>query len=205
MSNPMQKEILHAIDQGIRNAQRDYLIAFQSDIASTYAPEYLMTMYIFQSLFDIVGGYGLGIEVPVHDIEGYSHIKFQGRKPGAARPDGKCDLVLFDSADKSRVVIEVKKNPWDYHEDMIRLIALLKLGIEFAVFASCLFEKTEEELVEEAQCLYDTIKGDYVKSGATLSIRLEPSTREPLYFKDDAEEWFWQPVILKIYRKKGRR
>ncbi|MDP2919765.1 MAG: hypothetical protein Q8O43_06085 [Dehalococcoidia bacterium] len=200
MSNPTQQEILHAIDQGIRNAQRDYLKAFQSDIASRYAPEYLMTMNIFQSLFELVDGYGLALEVPVYDIEGSSYTKFRGRKPGAVRLDGKCDLVLFNSEDKSRVVIEIKKDPWAYHEDMIRLIPLLKLGIEFSVFASCLFKKTEGELIEETQCLLDTIKNNYVKSGVTLSIELEPSAREPLYFEGDNEEWVWCPVIIKLQK-----
>ena len=47
MYKPSGQEVLNAIDQGIRNAQRDYLKSFQSGISSSYAPEYLMTVYIY--------------------------------------------------------------------------------------------------------------------------------------------------------------
>jgi hypothetical protein len=200
MSDPTPQEILKAIDKGIRNAQIDYLKAYQSDIQSRYAPECLMTVYIFQSILELVGGYGLALEVPVYDIECSSYGKFHGRKPGAARSSGKCDLALQDSKGKFRVIIEVKKNAWKYDEDMKRLISLLKLDIELSVFVACLFKKNEEELTEEIQCLIDSIRSDYVKSGVTFSIELVPSITEPLCLEGDNEKWVWCPVIIKLQK-----
>ena len=157
MSDPTQQEVLDSIDKGIRNAQEDYFKAFQSDIASPYAPEYLMTVYIFKAVLELLGGYGLALEVPVYDIEGCSHTKFYGKKPGAVRYDGKCDLVLFDSDGKSRAVIEVKKNAWAYYEDLTRLSCLLKLDLEFSVFATCLFTEVRsgDEIIAKASLLKD--------------------------------------------------
>jgi hypothetical protein len=68
MGNATSQEILKAIDEGIRNAQKDYLESFQSDISSSYAPEYLMTVYIYQSLLGLIDGYGLALEVPTSGL-----------------------------------------------------------------------------------------------------------------------------------------
>jgi hypothetical protein len=124
-------------------------------------------------------------------------------------------LVLWDSNDKPRVAIEVKKDAWNYYEDLIRLNRLLKRGLEFSVFASCWFEEVkdnnfkeaEDKLEEEIEFLRKYILDDNGKLGVNPSIELVHSNIDHLTIQgersEDNEELVWRPVIFKIYSKEN--
>lgn len=196
MTNNLNNNILQAVQQGIIDAQKDYYKSFQSDLSSEYAPEYLMTVYIFRSLLSLIDGYGVALEVPISDLDsGYSYKRFQGRKPGSVRYNGKCDLVLLDSKEKAKAVIEVKRNPWFYDEDMDRLISLLDLNIEMSIFASCMYKKSKKELIEESDLLLKTIKKDYQRN---ITIELSPIPKRVLKYDG---EWVWYPIVFLVRKQ----
>ena len=134
-----------------------------SHISSIYAPEYLMTVNIFQSILrpknECGCTYGLSLEEPICNL--VEELGIRGRPANYARLDGNCDLSLKDIEDKPRAVIEVKKNPWDFREDVQRLAYLVKHGLKFGVFASCWsvevgnnnHKEVEDKLEEEIQFL----------------------------------------------------
>lgn len=196
MSDPTQQEILKAIDEGIRKAQEDYKKAYESHINnSAYSPEYLMTVYIFQSLLKLKEKcgcpYGLSLEEPVYNLVSSLRNKSvngrnsSGRYPYDLRVDGKCDLSLKNKDDEPLAVIEVKEDPWDYYSDIKRLARLLKRGLPFGIFASCYFVKiidnnsdeADIQLEEEAKCILEEIKSDFER-------RDELNVDKHLGFKD---------------------
>lgn len=205
MRKTSSREVLKAIDQGIRNAQMDYLTSYESYISSTFAPEYLITVYIYQSLLKLIQGYGLGLEVSVHELEELSHKKLSVNDAQRLRKNGYCDLLLRNLNDTPRVVIEVKKTAWEYYGDFERLKGLLSLGLEFSVFATCLFKETKDELKDELLCLQKEIEEYNEKSGDNHLIELEPSEISHLQLKgakpDEDEERYWRPVVFKISNK----
>ncbi len=220
MRDPTRQEVLDSIFQGIRKAQEDYKKAFMSHICSSYAPEYLMTVNIFQSILRLKDScgytYGLSLEEPVRNLAEALRGKRVG-SPQGARVNGRCDLSLRDVNDKPRAVIEVKKNAWDYWEDLGRLKYLVKQGLEFGIFASCWFEQVkdnnfkeaEDKLEEEIQFLHEYILDDVGKSGGNLSIERVLSTVENLLLLGETAnqntEWKWCPVCFEISHKENQR
>jgi len=159
MREPMRQEVLASIIQGIKHAQDDYKKAYMSHIKSNYAPEYLMTVYIFQSILELKDEcgctYGLSVEESVYDLvkelKTMRGLETRGRYPESARVYGKCDLSLRDNDSKPRVAIEVKEDAWDHGEDLKRLSTLVELGLEFGVFASYWFEEVKDNNPKEAE------------------------------------------------------
>jgi hypothetical protein len=153
MREPTRSEVINAINQGIRKAQEDYKKAYMSHISSSYAPEYLVTVHIFQSILELKEKcnctYGLSLEEPVYDIA--RSLGARPRYPQKARVSGYCDLLLRDINEKPRAVIEAKKYAWDYWYDLSRLSYLVEKGLEFGVLASCWFEKIEDNNKEDVK------------------------------------------------------
>lgn len=214
MSNPSQQELLEAIDKGIRNAQRDYKKAYESDIGSNYAPEYLITVYIFQSILETVGRYGLSLEEPVLNLacllrkaSTTSHHSC-GRYADDLRVYGKCDLSLKKKDDKPMTVIEVKQDPWDYYSDIKRLASLVKMGLPFGIFASCHFVKVIDDnsdeadiqLEEEAKCILEEIKSDF-KRRYELDITKHLGFKNTLKLDGDSDYSRWCSFCFVITAK----
>ena len=119
-------------------------------------------------------------------------------------------MSLRDIEDKPRAVIEVKRYAWNYWEDSVRLKYLVEQGLEFGVFASCLFakvegndeEEAEDRLKEEIQCLKEHFSDDNRKSGGNFSIELELGTVDSLLLEgekpDQNQEWKWCSVCFVI-------
>lgn len=216
MRDPNRQEVLDSIIQGISKAQEDYKKAFMSHICSSYAPEYLMTVYIFRAILELKDKcdytYGLSLEEPVHDLA--RSLGIRGRYPKNARVYGYCDLSLRDvNNDKPRAMIEVKKCAWDYAEDLGRLEYFVEQGLEFGVFASCWFEEVkgnnceeaEDRLQKEIRCIHEHIRKDIGRPGCNLVIERAISTVESLLLEGDTpdqnEKWKWCPVCFVICHK----
>lgn len=219
MGDPTRSEVINSVSQGIRKAQEDYKEAYMSDICSSYAPEYLMTVYIFQSILELKRKcnctYGISLEEPVYELA--KSLGARPRYPEGARVYGYCDLLLRAiNDDKPRAVIEVKKYAWDYWGDLERLAYLVEKGLEFGVFASCWFEEVkdnnrkeaEDRLKEEIQCIHEHIRNDISKRYSRLFIEREPGNIERLVLEGETlgqkEELMWCPVCFVVYRKEDQ-
>jgi hypothetical protein len=218
MRDPNRPEIINSINQGIRKAQEDYRKSYMSDICSGYAPEYLMTVYIFQSLLELKQKcnytYGLSLEEPVYDLA--RSLRARPRYPKDARIYGHCDLSLRDIHDRPKVVIEVKKYAWDYWDDVRRLAYLVKKGLEFGIFVSCWFEEAEgnngkeakEKLKEEIQCIYEHISNDVRRRYSGILIEKKLGAIKRLVLKGEKsgqkEESMWCPICFVVYREEDR-
>ncbi|MBA7666007.1 hypothetical protein ES703_74082 [subsurface metagenome] len=218
MRDPARLEVINSIIQGIRKAQEDYKKAYMSHICSSYAPEYLMTVYIFQSILELKEEcnctYGLSLEEPVKELA--TSLGARPRYPKDARVYGYCDLLLRDINDKPRAAIEVKKYAWDYPEDLGRLAYLVEKGLEFGVFASCWFEEVkdnnhkeaEDRLKEEIQCIHEHIRKHIRRRYNKLLIERELGNIERLVLEgetlDQKEESRWCPVCFVVYRKEDQ-
>lgn len=215
MREPTRSEVINAVNQGIRKAQEDYKKAYMSHISSSYAPEYLMTVYIFQSILDLKEKcnytYGLSLEEPVYELA--RSLGARPRYSQEARVYGHCDLSLRDIKEKPRAVIEVKKYARDYPQDLPRLSYLVEKGLKFGVFASCWFEKiednnqkdAEDRLEEEIQCIHEHIKEDVRRRYNRLIVERELGNIGRLALEGETlsqkEEWMWCPVCFVIRPK----
>ena len=205
MNDPTQQEIIGAIDKGIRNAQRDYKKAYESDISSNYSPEYLMAVYIFQSILKTVGRYGLSLEEPVLNLasllrkDSTTGRHLCGRYCDDLRVYGKCDLSLKNKDDEPMFVIEVKQDPWDYYLDIKRLASLVKMGLPSGIFASCYSVKIADnnpdgadiQLEEEAKCILKDIKSSIGTHGYELNVTKHLGLKKTLKLNDDPDHWRW--------------
>lgn len=222
MRDPEQSEVFEAINQGILKAQEDYAKAYESHINnSEYCPEYLMTVYIFQSLLMLLKNcdrpYGLSLEEPVYrlvsDCRKMSGRHSRGVYRYGLRKDGKCDLSLKDKNDKPLAAIEVKENPWTYYSDIDRLAGLVTIGLPFGVFASCWFEEVsnndleeaENRLTEEMQSIYEHISQDINRMGDNLSVDKAQGNVKCLVLEGEEskqkQKWKWCPVCFMIHEK----
>ena len=211
--DPTKSEIVNATNQGIKKAQEDYRKGYMSDISSSYAPEYLMSVYIFQSILELKEKcnwtYGLSLEEPVYRL--VRSLGARPRYPEKVRVYGHCDLSLRDVEDKPRTVIEVKKYAWDYPEDLPRLSYLVEKGLRFGVFASCCFAEIKEanqrearaELKEEIRCIHEHIKEDVRRDYKRLSVEKKLGDIEELVLEGETqkEKMMWCPVCFVVCRK----
>jgi len=207
MRDPDLPEVLKAIDMGIRNAQNDYKKSYQSDVCSSFAPEYLMTVYIFQSILELKERcgctYGLSLEESVYKMR--KTLAINGRPSKQTPPCGKCDLSLIDLTEQPLVVIEVKKNPYDYEKDIKRLSYLVNNNLKYGVFASLLFEPVNinpnelaDRLESETENLRKKIE-NYVRAlGYDLNVAKNLGLIEDFKLANDPEEYKWCPVCFVI-------
>jgi len=218
MRDPTRSELINAVNEGIRRAQEDYRKAYMSHISSSYAPEYLMTVYVFQSILELKEKcdcpYGLSLEQPVYEV--VRALGVRGRYTGEARVYGDCDLLVRNIKDKPMAVIEVKKYARDYYWDLQRLSYLVSKGLEFGIFASCCYEEikgndrkdAEHRLNEEVQCIYEHIKEDVMRRYNGLVVERELGPVDTLVLEGETssqkEEWRWCPVCFVIRRKRRR-
>jgi hypothetical protein len=218
MRDPKRSEVISAVNDGIRKAQENYARAYMSHISSTYAPEYLTTVYIFQSILELKEKcnctYGLSLEQPVYEV--VRSLGVRGRYAGEARVYGDCDLLVKNIKDKPMAVVEVKKYAWDYPQDLPRLSYLVGKGLEFGIFASCWYEEikgndrnyAERRLNEEVQCIYEHIKEDVMRRYNGLIVERELGRVDTLVLEGETssqkEEWRWCPVCFVIRRKRRR-
>ena len=218
MRDPKRSEVISAVNEGIRKAQENYTRAYMSHISSTYAPEYLMTVYIFQSILELKEKcdctYGLSLEQPVYEV--VRSLGVRGRYAADARVYGDCDLLVKSIEDKPMAVIEVKKYAWDYPQDLPRLSYLVSKGLEFSIFASSWYEPikgndckdADHRLNEEIQCIYEHIKEDLMRRYNGLIVERELSSIGTLVLEGQTssqkKKWRWCPVCFAIRRKRRR-
>lgn len=203
MRAPDLSEILKAIDAGIRNAQNDYKKANDSDIISEYCPEYYITVYIFQSLLTLQNKYGKGfwlsVEESVYNI--WKKLKIRGRPPNFISWQGKCDLALKDQIDRPWVVVEVKKYPLEYQENIERLSYFVSSGLKYGVFASCLFEEAQDTLMGNAENIRKNIE-DLVREWG-YDLLVEKHTGKIQDFPEESKIYKWCPVCFIIHDEKN--
>jgi len=218
MRNPKRSEVISAVNGGIRKAQENYARAYMSHISSFYAPEYLMTVYIFQSILKLREEcsctYGLALEQPVYEV--VRSLNVRGRYAEEARVYGDCDLLVKNTEDEPMAVIEVKKYAWNYPQDLPRLSYLVGKGLKFGIFASCWYEKVERNdgtdaehrLHEEVQCIYKHINEYVMWRYDGLIVEREPGRVDTLVLEgktsSQKKEWRWCPVCFVIRHKRRR-
>ena len=213
MSEPTQQEVINAINQGIINAQTDYNKANNSDIISEYCPEYYLTVYIFQSLLKLKKEYEqefwLSVEESAFTMK--NGLKIPGRPFHLISSGRKCDVALKDSNDCPLVVIEVKKNPFEYQENIERLSYLASRGLKYGVFASCLFLEVENTNFEGAKDKLEGITEDISSHIKNLTkewkydLLVEKHAGEIQDFLEESKIYKWCPVCYVICDKTNRR
>jgi len=175
-----------------------------------------MIVYIFQSILELKErcnfAYGLSLERPVYEL--VRSLKVRGRYAGEARVHGNCDLLVETINGDPMTVIEVKKYPWDYPQDLPRLSYLVGKGLKFGIFASCWYEAikgndqkdAEHRLHEEVQCIYEHMKEDVMRRHDGLIIERELGEVCTLVLEgktsSEKEEWRWCPLCFVIRRKR---
>ena len=217
MRDPTRQEVISSILQGIGNAQRDYKKAYESHINSEFAPEYLMTIYIFQSILELKEerchcAYGISLEEPVYDLA--RALKVRGRYSNHGRVYGDCDLSLRSiNDDKPLAVIEVKKNLRNYWGDIARLSYLVEKGLEFGIFASYWSEEIKDSFSREVKgrienrigSILSSVKKDVAELGYDHYIDLVGPIKTLQFAAEkpgQKEKWKWCPVCFIIYNKK---
>lgn len=225
MRDPSQRQVVDAIDKGIREAQQDYKDAAWTPLWQ--GPEHLVTAGIFYSLADLTKKDCLTLETRVTDVRRYLKGKPRpGRPPAVPRGTGRFDICLWHKdQNRPRALIEVKRyaEAWKQQTkdtDMDRIAKLLLLKsprpLSFGILASCIHRVAKSNNTSELERGIDTYLTSLrqviqEKLDGRLTIRLEPSGFEMLALKDEypedpeSENWLWRPAVFTIYRKRNRR
>jgi hypothetical protein len=172
MGKYSSKDVTYFIREGIRSAERDYSKA--SGVPLWEGPEYLITVYIFQSLLRRFKEDCLTLELKPTVADEWARkatrTRTTPRRPSSSddeRPSGHCDAVLWrPNKNITLAVIEVKKSAKDCQKDIDRVIGRLRNGLEFGVLASPLYVKFEgdrkasarRELLSRSDALAQSIK-----------------------------------------------
>ena len=218
LHDPTLEELVDVTIQGISTAQKDYKQAWQSHVFnSAYCPEYLMKVYIFQSLLRLRrkcgSPYGLSLEEPVRTI--IDHLPTtRGRYPGKLRLGGKCDLVFWEEKEEEKplVAIEVKEDITDHRADIGRLAALVQRNLRLGIFASCKAqqvrakrEDAEAELLQTTDSMCKDIQRCLSKEDRSLRLTYKLGNTKKLRLEGDEESLVWCPACLLISKKRSRR
>jgi hypothetical protein len=108
------------------------------------------------------------------------------------------------------VVIEVKKNPFEYQENIERLSYLASCGLKYGVFASCLFLEVENTNFEGAKDKLEGITEDISSHIKNLTkewkydLLVEKYAGEIQDFHEESKIYKWCPVCFVIWPKGSR-
>jgi hypothetical protein len=209
------REATYSIREGMRNAERHYSKA--SGVPLWEGPEYLINVYIFQSILRRLKADCLTLELRPTVADEYAQRRARTRavhrrRPPSSndeRPNGHCDAVLWwPNKNVTRAVIEVKKHAKDCENDVGRVIGRLRSGLQFGVLAAPLYMKFKDhgrasarkQLLQEFDGLAASIKE---KTGAKYET--EPgrgNIKETNLFDDDdlghKVRYLWCPVTFLI-------
>jgi hypothetical protein len=196
--------------------------AYESHINnSEYSPEYLMTVYIFQSLLKLKKHcgcpYGLSLEEPVFRLVSSLTKKSANGRYSCRRhrydlrEGGKCDLSLENRDGVPMAAIEVKEDPWAYAPDIKRLASLVERGLHFAIFASCYFveivddnaEEADIQLKEEAQCILEHIISDIGRRGYELNVTKHLGLKDTMKLDGGQDNRRWCSFCFLITSERG--
>lgn len=173
MVQPTAEEVLIEIYKGIKNAKSNYMKS--AGIPFWQGPEYLMTMSIYHSLFNLTKGDSLTLEIKQTVIKDYLKGKCKGRPLGKARLNGRADICLwFTDTARPRALIEVKRNATKCYSDLHRVVSLTKFdgGLQFGVLVGCLWKKIE---IDNKNDVMEKIQEDqkkYLKISKTNCIHI---------------------------------
>jgi len=214
------KDATYSIREGIRNAARHYSKA--SGVPLWEGPEYLINVYIFQSILRRLKDDCLTLELAPTVADDYARKRAGTRtrprkRPASSddeRPNGHCDAILWwPNKNITRAVIEVKKRAKDCESDIGRVTGRLRNGLEFGVLASPLYVKfkrnkrvsAEKQLLREFDALAASIKK---KTASKREYEVEPergNIKETNEFDDDdlgrKARYLWCPVTFLISKK----
>lgn len=116
--------------KGIRDAHEKYK-EMSGGYWASWAPEYLISVYIAERIkHEVKDGY-VYLEYPVRELMKEANALGAGRISGGVRPSGRCDIVTANSARQLDGIIEVKNirvsslNYYHYGLDIERIIGVL--------------------------------------------------------------------------------
>jgi hypothetical protein len=217
-----ENTIINVINKAIIETQNMYKKSTEQLIC--FAPEYLITASIYSALTNIKNTEGdTGVTVE----ESLSNIKCQlrggerlrGRKP-SQQDNGRCDVVLWNSKNIPRVVIEVKRNTSkkECEKDIKRLSSLLKYKtkltknrLEFCIYACCIHEEIGDKGREDAEDKLDQ-RISRLRSHAEKNLKnhclLDLTDYEiqhikvfDAFVKNETNNWLWRPLCFVINHK----
>lgn len=214
------EDVTYSIREGIRNAERYYSRA--SGVSLWEGPEYLINVYIFQSILRRLEKDCLTLELKPTIADEYAQKRtrtrtISRRRPSSSddeRPNGHCDVVLWwPNTNITRAIIEVKKCAKDCEKDIGRVVGRLRHGLEFGVLASSLCVKFKDngkrsaknDLLQAFKDLAESIKK---KIDSKHEYEVEPergNIKETIEFDDDEPghkiRYLWCPVTFLISKK----
>jgi hypothetical protein len=108
----------------------------------SHTAEHVLYGFIANSIMNLPGKKSVEIEPRCRDIIRESCGNRKGRLPRAIRPDGHIDMVVCWGSGKSRAVIEIKNNVYNYNgqceSDIKRIAGMLQktnVSLRFGMFA----------------------------------------------------------------------
>jgi hypothetical protein len=207
MNEPSPTLVTSSIVEGIKNAQNEISTASKGLLC--WAPEYLMTVNIFQSLSRIKAlQNNLVLETGLND----GGVKSPGRKLKNSRTGQlcRCDMVVW-SDDRRRAVIEVKRHAWKCQQDVARILQLFKEfpDINYGVLAACVHKElknTDElmlrnKIVNDLEIISQNIR-QKVKNVEIFPRNVKKQIY-PVYAEDgngEGRTYLWRPVCFVIKR-----
>ena len=202
MSQPSQNQIIDAIEQGMKKAQRDSIkysnrFAFQ-------APEYLSSVYVYQRLGKLYSQDWLSFETKSKDVDALRILRPPGRKPNAVKGNGRCDLVLWNTrTNRPRAVVEFKKRTANASNDLKRLSFLVgEGGLDFAISASFGYERVAARgtkqlpIREQTNNVVSDLKKTRPRVSATPMLPPSISQRIDPEGNGKVQQWMWCPVCI---------
>ncbi len=212
-----KNQIIEAIQEGVIKAQENYNEAASSPLF--WAPEYLMDVHIFQSIFRCTGKDYLTLQHNIKDLKkNFSLHSVRGRQLKVLPEGARIDIIVwYPQKGIIRAFVEVKREAKDYKNDIDRINKLLKMGGRFGVFVSAIHKSydsniptnrkdAEKELKSNLREIESDVKQlveDYFGNSFTAKlfdrgckIAEIPLAPEP----EENKRWIWRPVCFLIER-----
>ena len=204
-----KNQIIYAIQEGAKEAQKNYNDASSSLLFA--APEYFMTVHIFQSIFKVTLPDSLTLEHGIRDLLKTNPPR--GRKIKELSGGAKLDIILwYPNTGKVRGFIEVKKHASDCEEDIRRICYMLKNDGRFGVSISGIYQQYSSTGSPNRQDAENTLISKLGQieinvrhiinnhPGYTLELLHDEIAEIPLEPEND-KSWIWRPVCFVVEPK----
>jgi hypothetical protein len=207
-----KNQIIEAIQEGVRKAQRNYNEAASSLLL--YAPEYFMDVHIFQAIYKVTGADSLTMEHNNRDL--LKDNPPRGRKIKELRKRAKLDIIIWYPGTASvRGFIEVKKYAIDCKKDVSRICYMVKNEGRFGLLVSGIHQRydiskyenrqnAEKKLIDRISRIETNVKSLVDScSGGSCTVKLYPYEvlKIPLEVENN-KSWIWSPICFLVEIKR---
>ena len=208
-------DIINAVLSGIKSTQNKYKNWVNRNISISWGPEYLLTTYIAESIFESAPKFFVKLEESTYNTmrESGSKTRLSNNKRTLT---GRADIIVLDN-DLPKYIVEVKNRVnrlENIHDDLDRLSYMVSkekgaTSIEYGMMAFLIDVDYDvkslgknncvEKLDQKIQTIFQNAQGNK-RYGQSIKEYYYESFEEPEYDYSESKKriWGWAAVVFVI-------